>query len=117
MTGSGKTGLGICLLEEALLQGIPTLVIDPKGAMGNPLLTFPDLAPSDFRPWINEGEAEPARRRSREVRHHDRGRGLDLDPHSLTVCCCQGSHSKRPCDETDPKSAELDTISPRCVRI
>ncbi|MCP4223298.1 MAG: DUF853 family protein, partial [Actinomycetia bacterium] len=58
MTGSGKTGLGMCLIEEALLQGIPTLVIDPKGDMGNLMLTFPDLAPSDFRPWINEGEAE-----------------------------------------------------------
>jgi len=58
MTGSGKTGLGMILLEEALLQGIPTLVIDPKGDMGNLLLTFPDLAPSDFRPWINEGEAQ-----------------------------------------------------------
>lgn len=58
MTGSGKTGLGMILLEEALLQGIPTLVIDPKGDMGNLLLTFPDLAASDFRPWINEGEAQ-----------------------------------------------------------
>jgi len=58
MTGSGKTGLGMCLLEEALLQGIPTLVIDPKGDMGNLLLTFPDLAPADFRPWINEGQAD-----------------------------------------------------------
>ena len=58
MTGSGKTGLGMVLLEEALLQGIPTLVIDPKGDMGNLLLTFPDLAPGDFRPWINEGEAQ-----------------------------------------------------------
>lgn len=58
MTGSGKTGLGMILLEEALLQGIPTLVIDPKGDMGNLLLTFPDLAPADFRPWINEGEAQ-----------------------------------------------------------
>ncbi|MEQ8840525.1 MAG: DUF87 domain-containing protein [Acidimicrobiales bacterium] len=58
MTGSGKTGLGMVLIEEALLQGIPTLIIDPKGDMGNLLLTFPDLAPSDFRPWINEGEAQ-----------------------------------------------------------
>ncbi len=58
MTGSGKTGLGVCLLEEALLQGIPALVIDPKGDMGNLLLTFPDLAPDDFRPWIDEGQAE-----------------------------------------------------------
>jgi len=58
MTGSGKTGLGICLLEEALLQGIPTLVIDPKGDMGNLLLTFPNLAAADFKPWVNERQAE-----------------------------------------------------------
>ncbi len=58
MTGSGKTGLGICLLEEALLQGIPTLVIDPKGDMGNLLLAFPDLAAPDFKPWVNERQAE-----------------------------------------------------------
>ena len=57
MTGSGKTGLGIDLLEDALLQGVPCLVIDPKGDMGNLLLTFPDLAPSDFRPWIEEAAA------------------------------------------------------------
>jgi len=58
MTGSGKTGLGIIYLEEALRQGIPTLVIDPKGDMTNLLLTFPDLAPSDFRPWIDSAAAE-----------------------------------------------------------
>ena len=57
MTGSGKTGLGIIALEEALLAGIPALIIDPKGDMGNLLLTFPNLRPSDFRPWIDEGEA------------------------------------------------------------
>jgi hypothetical protein len=53
MTGSGKTGLGVIVLEEALLQGVPTLVIDPKGDMGNLLLSFPDLAPSDFEPWVD----------------------------------------------------------------
>lgn len=53
MTGSGKTGLGVIVLEEALLQGVPTLVIDPKGDMGNLLLSFPDLAASDFEPWID----------------------------------------------------------------
>ena len=58
MTGSGKTGLGVILLEEALLQGVPTLVIDPKGDMGNLLLTFPDLAPADFEPWIDAVAAE-----------------------------------------------------------
>ncbi len=57
MTGSGKTGLGIIYLEEALLAGIPTLILDPKGDMTNLMLTFPDLAPSDFEPWIDEGEA------------------------------------------------------------
>jgi hypothetical protein len=57
MTGSGKTGLGIDLLEDALLQGIPCLVIDPKGDMGNLLLTFPELRPQDFRPWIDEAAA------------------------------------------------------------
>ncbi|HSR45049.1 MAG TPA: DUF87 domain-containing protein [Acidimicrobiia bacterium] len=57
MTGSGKTGLGIVTLEEALLSGIPALIIDPKGDMGNLLLNFPQFRPSDFRPWIDEGEA------------------------------------------------------------
>ncbi len=57
MTGSGKTGLGIIYLEEALLAGIPTLILDPKGDMTNLLLTFPELDPSDFEPWIDEGEA------------------------------------------------------------
>ncbi|HZK41395.1 MAG TPA: DUF87 domain-containing protein, partial [Clostridia bacterium] len=58
MTGSGKTGLGICLLEEAAMDGIPAIVVDPKGDMGNLLLTFPDLEPSDFEPWIHPEEAE-----------------------------------------------------------
>jgi hypothetical protein len=58
MTGSGKTGLGLIVLEEALLQNIPALIIDPKGDMGNLLLNFPNFAPSDFRPWIDEGEAQ-----------------------------------------------------------
>jgi hypothetical protein len=57
MTGSGKTGLCIDLLEEAAIDGIPALVIDPKGDLGNLLLTFPDLAAADFRPWIDEDEA------------------------------------------------------------
>lgn len=57
MTGSGKTGLGVIFLEEALRNGIPTLVIDPKGDMTNLLLTFPDLAPADFEPWVDADEA------------------------------------------------------------
>ena len=59
MTGSGKTGLGMIMLEEALLSDVPTLIIDPKGDMGNLLLTFPDLAPADFAPWV-DAEDDPA---------------------------------------------------------
>ncbi|MCA9075040.1 MAG: ATP-binding protein [Planctomycetaceae bacterium] len=57
MTGSGKTGLGVTLLEEAAIDGIPSIVIDPKGDMGNLMLNFPDLQPSDFRPWVEKDEA------------------------------------------------------------
>lgn len=57
MTGSGKTGLGVVLLEEALLSGIPVLAIDPKGDLGNLCLTFPNLSPSEFEPWMDEGTA------------------------------------------------------------
>jgi hypothetical protein len=53
MTGSGKTGLCVDLLEEAALQGIPALMIDPKGDITNLLLHFPDLLPQDFQPWVN----------------------------------------------------------------
>ena len=60
MTGSGKTGLGIVLIEEALTAGVPCLLIDPKGDLTNLCLTFPNLAPADFRPWINEGDAQKA---------------------------------------------------------
>src|SRR6478736_9864130 len=57
MTGSGKTGLCLALLEEAALNGIPAIAIDPKGDLGNLLLAFPKLEPGDFRPWIDESEA------------------------------------------------------------
>jgi uncharacterized protein DUF87 len=57
MTGSGKTGLCLTLLEEAAIDNIPVIAIDPKGDIGNLLLTFPELRPEDFRPWIDEGEA------------------------------------------------------------
>src|SRR5215207_11613393 len=65
MTGSGKTGLCITLLEEAALKGIPAIIIDPKGDLTNLLLHFPDLAPQDFQSWI---DADLARRA---------GKGLD----------------------------------------
>lgn len=60
MTGSGKTGLGIGLLEEALMDNIPIIAIDPKGDLPNLLLTFPSLRPEDFRPWINLQDATNA---------------------------------------------------------
>ena len=64
MTGSGKTGLCIGLLEETALQGIPAIIIDPKGDLGNLLLHFPDLAPQDFEPWI---DPEAARREGKPL--------------------------------------------------
>ena len=67
MTGSGKTGLCIGLLEEAALDGVPAVVIDPKGDLANLLLTFPDLKPSDFLPWVNEDDA---RRKSMTIEQY-----------------------------------------------
>jgi hypothetical protein len=58
MTGSGKTGLCLALLEEAAIDGIPALAIDPKGDLANLALTFPSLAPADFLPWVDPAEAE-----------------------------------------------------------
>lgn len=60
MTGSGKTGLCITLLEEAILDNLPALVIDPKGDITNLLLNFPDMRPSDFEPWVNVDDARRA---------------------------------------------------------
>ena len=60
MTGSGKTGLCISLLEEAILDSIPAIVVDPKGDITNLLLNFPDLRPEDFAPWINIDDARRA---------------------------------------------------------
>jgi hypothetical protein len=60
MTGSGKTGLCIALMEEAALQGVPAILIDPKGDLTNLLLHFPDLAPQDFQPWLDPDLARRA---------------------------------------------------------
>ncbi len=67
MTGSGKTGLGIGLLEEAARAGIPALIIDPKGDLTNELLHFPRLAPEDFEPWVNPDEARRAGKKPAEL--------------------------------------------------
>ncbi len=71
MTGSGKTGLCITMLEEAIIDNIPAIVIDPKGDITNLLLTFPDLKPEDFKPWIHADEARRA--------------GMDLDTYATDV--------------------------------
>ena len=60
MTGSGKTGLCLSLIEEAAIDGVPVIAIDPKGDLGNLLLTFPKLAPADFEPWIDADDARRA---------------------------------------------------------
>lgn len=60
MTGSGKTGLCVALLEEAAIDGVPAIVIDPKGDLGNLLLTFPDLSAGSFASWVNPREAQTA---------------------------------------------------------
>ncbi len=57
MTGSGKTGLGVSLIEEAAIDGIPVLAIDPKGDLTNLALGFPQLRPADFAPWIDPASA------------------------------------------------------------
>ncbi|MCB1624175.1 MAG: hypothetical protein KDI32_06280 [Pseudomonadales bacterium] len=58
MTGSGKTGLCLSLLEEAAIDGVPAICIDPKGDLGNLLLAFPDLTAQNFRPWVDPTEAQ-----------------------------------------------------------
>jgi hypothetical protein len=71
MTGSGKTGLCVTMLEEAILDNIPSIIIDPKGDITNLMLNFPDLQPSDFRPWVNTDDARRA--------------GLDMDSFSADI--------------------------------
>src|SRR6185436_16633193 len=74
MTGSGKTGLGITLIEEAALDGVPAIVIDPKGDLTNLLLTFPGLRPEDFAPWVSDDEARRAGKSVEEFAADEAGR-------------------------------------------
>ena len=82
MTGSGKTGLCLSLLEEAAIDGIPAIAIDPKGDLGNLLLTFPELRGEDFAPWVDPDEAAAEGAHPRAVRRPD-GRDLAGGPGRL----------------------------------
>ena len=90
MTGSGKTGLCLALLEEAAIDDIPALIIDPKGDLSNLLLTVPDLKGSDCQPWINTDDAQEGRRRPGGVRPAA-GRSLE-----------EGTRLHRPDRRADP---------------
>lgn len=91
MTGSGKTGLGVGLLEEALSRQIPCLILDPKGDMGNLLLNFPSFRGEDFRPWIDESLASregitPDELAERTARTWEEGlASWDLGPDQMRV--------------------------------
>lgn len=67
MTGSGKTGLCVDLLEEAALNGIPAILIDPKGDLANLLLHFPALAAEDFKPWIDKDQTRREGKSTQEI--------------------------------------------------
>ena len=84
MTGSGKTGLGVVLIEEVLRAGVPVIAIDPKGDLTNLCLMFPDLAPADFRPWIDEAQAKNAGADARRLRRAPGG-AVDRGPRPAGV--------------------------------
>ena len=120
MTGSGKTGLCIALLEEAAIDGIPALAIDPKGDLGNLLLGFPELRPEDFRPWIDPAEAARQGRTPDEQAQGDVPRpaqmpealavlAVDQEPHGRVPCPSNSNPSRIP---TPPGAA---TAQPRCA--
>jgi len=77
MTGSGKTGLCITLLEEAILDNIPAIIIDPKGDITNLALTFPGLSPQEFRPWIDEDDARRANMSPDQFAAHEAAKWRD----------------------------------------
>jgi hypothetical protein len=103
MTGSGKTGLGIIYIEEALRRVIPTLVVDPKSDMTNLLLNFLGLMPQDFEPWMDETEArrENTTTAAMEPQRPSSGRTDSPDggfraPTSVNLETLQASLSTRP---------------------
>ena len=109
MTGSGKTGLSIALLEEAAIDGIPAIVVDPKGDLGNLLLTFPQLSAEDLAPWVPEGaNADDEARKWREglaAWGQDGARIERLKDAAEVVLYTPGSRSGRPLSITGSLAA------------
>ncbi len=97
MTGSGKTGLCIGLLEEAALDKVPALIIDPKGDMTNLMLQFPKLQPEDFKPWINQDDA---RRKGKTIDEYSQDTA-NLWRNGLNDWGIDGSRIKSLQDSTD----------------
>jgi hypothetical protein len=91
MTGSGKTGLCIGLLEEAAIDSVPALIVDPKGGMTNLLLQFPELRPADFQPWVNpddarrEGQTLPEYAAATAARWRDGLAGWGIGPERIRL--------------------------------
>jgi hypothetical protein len=88
MTGSGKTGLAIALIEEAMIDNIPAIIIDPKGDMGNLCLRSPDYEPADFIPWVGEEKAEEIAKQWHQgiiSSHQDTTRSKRLSDVPLTI--------------------------------
>ncbi|HEX7580687.1 MAG TPA: helicase HerA-like domain-containing protein, partial [Thermoanaerobaculia bacterium] len=85
MTGSGKTALGIVLIEELLKKGIPVLAIDPKGDLGNLLLGFPNLSPDEFAPWVDTSTGATAESESKRWTDGLAGWGLGAQDVSALV--------------------------------
>ena len=121
MTGSGKTGLGIVLIEEALQAGMPTLLIDPKGDLTNLCLTFPALAPADFGPWVNEGDAKEAGQTVPRVRRRaGRRRGRRARPAGgsarPTIAALRDAARRSRSTRRARSAASDSTSSARCRR-
>ena len=116
MTGSGKTGLGIGLIEEAAIDRIPVIAIDPKGDLGNLLLTFPELRPADFEPWVSAQEAEAKGLTRRAVR---RGAGGDVGEGTGRLGAVrradQAAAGRRPTSRSTRRAARRERRSRCCA--
>ena len=91
MTGSGKTGLSVGLIEEAARGGMPVIVIDPKGDMAQPRAGLrPARARSEFPPWVDTEEAAAKATRPNRLPRHggDRGRRASPIGASDPARCC-----------------------------